>query len=100
MNLIARILAALAIAICLALPAVSGEGGETGGGSGVWVLPRASCLAAPSPVARISSPVMAVGEITLNIDPELGPVVATMVDDMTGLPMALPVVGSQVRVPA
>src|SRR5262245_21978097 len=100
MKLLTRILAALALAIGLALPAVGGEGGETGGGTGVWVLPLSrsvtfGALGAP----RDHRSFGITQDIVMQCSSQGGIASATFVDDLTAVPQSLPVSGSQVRVP-
>lgn len=97
-----RLLAAFAVAICLALPGVGSEGGENGGGTGVWVLPRATFLTPPSGAAPRD--MLAAHNITQNcvmqMSEEVGIATATFVDDMSGIPVELAVNGSIVTIPA
>jgi hypothetical protein len=96
-----RVLVAAALALALALPAVGDEGGENTGGMGVWVLPRWSFVAAvPGPVrdCRQAHPIGA--DCVMQISSECGPAAATLVDELSGLPVSLPVSGSLVRIPA
>ena len=101
MNLLFRILAALALAIALALPAVGGEGGETGGGTGVWVLPGARYLSiGPLGAVRESRSFGITQDIVMQISSQGGIASATFVDDLTMLPVSLPMSGMQVRIPS
>ncbi len=101
MAALLRLLAAVAMAVALALPGVSDEGGENNGGVGVWVLPRASCvppIAAAPRAVRNGVPIAQ--DCLMKVSDECGPTAATFVDDMSGLPVSLHVSGSVVRVPA
>jgi hypothetical protein len=101
MNLLTRILAALALAIGLALPAVGGEGGETGGGTGVWVLPASRFLCVDPPGApRESRSFGITQDIVMQVSSQGGVSTATFVDDLTALPVSLPMTGSLVRIPS
>lgn len=97
-----RTLLAFVLAVLVALPIVGSDGGENGGGTGIWILPRATCLASghgTTPVDQKSVPSLS-ADLVMQVSSECGACTATLVDDVTGLPVALPVVGSRIRVPA
>jgi hypothetical protein len=98
-NLI-RCLLALALAIGLVLPVVGGEGGENGGGTGVWILPRANFLSTSMSVPRDTRTIPVNVDAILQVSNEVGVCSATSLDGLTGLPVSLPVVGNQVVVTA
>lgn len=101
MTSLIRVLAAIAFAICLALPGVGSDGGENGGGTGVWVLPRATCLTPPigaAPRDQKTVPIQA--DLQMQMSAEVGVACATFIDDTSGVPMALSVTGSLVTIPA
>src|SRR5688572_13626591 len=95
-------LLALALVAWLAVPGVGGDGGENGGGTGVWVLPRASTLTCSTgsgvPIACESRPITQ--DFFLLLSSEVGVASATLVDACSGLPVSLPVIGTVLRVPA
>lgn len=102
MTSLLRLLAALALAICLALPGVGDDGGENGGGTGVWVLPRATYLTPPCGGApRASLLAHSIHQdCVMQVSEEVGAATASFVDNLSGVPCALPVVGTSVRIPA
>lgn len=100
MNLLTRCLLALVLAIGLALPVVGGEGGENGGGTGIWILPRASFLSTSTMAPRDSRTVGLAADVVLRVSNEVGLCAATSVDSLTGLSVALPVSGNDVTIPA
>ncbi len=97
-----RWLVAFALAICMALPVLGGEGGENGGGTGIWILPRANFLtmnggaAAPRDVRTVGLS----QDVLMEVHTDLGSVSATFVDQVSGSPVALQVQGRVVRVSA
>ena len=103
MKLFSRTLLAVLAALWIALPSVGGEGGENGGGTGVWILPRCSALgsvpqACPGTgqmrqFSRLS------GDITMVVSPQCGQVVATICDPGTGVFVPLSVSGRDVTLP-
>jgi hypothetical protein len=102
MKALRNALLALALAAWLAVPGVGGDGGENGGGTGVWVLPRASTLTSSTgsgaPIACESSPITQ--DKFFLLSSEVGVASATLVDTCSGLPVSLPVLGTVMRVPA
>ncbi len=97
-----RFLLALAIAALLAMPIVSGDGGENGGGTGIWILPRATFLAggcSSTPVDQKAVPSLA-ADLVMQVSTECGSCTASLVDDVSGVPVSLTVVGNRVRLPA
>lgn len=99
MNFLTRVLAALALAIGLALPVLGGEGGETGGGTGVWVLPAGRYLSVgPFGAPRETRAFGITQDIVMQASSQSGVVSATFVDNLTGLPVSLPTLGAQVRI--
>ena len=100
MPILLRVLAALALALALALPAVGDEGGENSGGMGVWVLPRPSFVPPLPAVSRATRPFSITRDCVLQLSADCGPASGTIVDDVTGVPVALQVSGSTVRIPA
>lgn len=93
---------ALVFLIALALPGFGDDGGGNGGGTGVWVLPRANFLTAQtgssSVLAASSAPIAQ--DRWLQMSPDVGVATATFVDDASGVAVSLQVTGSLVRVPA
>jgi hypothetical protein len=107
MHALIRSLVAALLALWLAMPSVGGEGGENGGGTGVWVLPSSSYLSGDplatvmvgAPRATQSFPTLS-QSVTLRGSSECGQIVATMIDPVSCVPMALPVIGRTATVPA
>lgn len=95
-----RLLFALIFAICLALPSVSGDGGENGGGTGVWVLPRATYLTSGVVEPRAVQLASPGQDLMLEMSCEVGLATAVFIDDLSQVPVSLMVNGSQVRLPA
>lgn len=95
-----RFLFALILAILLALPSISGDGGENGGGTGVWVLPRATFLASGVVEPRAVQQVTPGQDLILEMSSEVGMATAVFVDDLSQVPISLPVNGLNVRMPA
>lgn len=100
-------LIALLVAVWLAVPSPGGEGGENAGGTGVWILPFSANVNqepenGPLPSqARMSIVVSDLArDLRLQSSDELGQSVAMCVDQATGMPVLLPVVGCHVTVPA
>jgi hypothetical protein len=102
MITVARWLVAFALAICMALPVLGGEGGENGGGTGIWILPRANFLTmnAGSVAPRDARPFSIQQDVLLQVSSEMGSCSATFMDQVSGSPVALQVTGSVVRMPA
>ncbi|MCU0866911.1 MAG: hypothetical protein MUC36_24260 [Planctomycetes bacterium] len=102
MHTIHRLLVGIALLLWLALPVVSSEGGENAGGTGVWILPRAVPLAAnptsgPPREVHVCSNLSQ--DLMMMVSVECGNVVATLVDEVSGISTALSVSGSAVRCP-
>lgn len=98
-----RILLTLALAAFLVLPGFGGDGGENGGGTGIWILPRASsCVtASPGGVPRDQRCFASLqSDVVMQVSSDCGSVGATSLDDLTCVPSALPVLGNSIRVPA
>jgi hypothetical protein len=98
-----RLLVALALALWLALPGVGNDGGESG--SGVWVLPRATFLTSSSfsgalPVRDEKVVTTLTQDVVMRVSEEMGAPVATFLDSVVATPVALPVIGDRVRLPA
>ncbi len=105
MTSLSRILLALALAIWVALPGVSSDGGENAGGTGVWILPCAANLNSGSglggmPRSSRSFQAPLTTDIAMMMSVEVGNATATFVEQVAGVPVALPVNGSLVRIPA
>lgn len=101
MKFFLRLVLPLAVATGLALPGIGGDGGDNGGGTGVWILPRACYLASdvvdPASTARLARTAASCnGGITLTADSHLGALTATLVDSVSGAPVALPVNGREI----
>lgn len=100
MQVLSRILLSILIAIAIAMPGIGGEGGENAGGTGVWILPRSSCLS--SVVAPISSgaPTRLLSDFAhdfvLRAGDDCGLVVATATNPATATSFPLVVSGRDV----
>ena len=102
MHTIHRLLVGIALLLWLALPVVSSEGGENAGGTGVWILPRAVQLVAnptsgPPRDNHLCSNLAQ--DLLMVVSTDCGAVVATMVDEVSGVSTALSVSGTAVRCP-
>lgn len=102
MKALLRIALASLLAIFMALPSLGGDGGPNGGGTGVWVLPASSFLGAPAvPNPRDTHTSVSTSEdLVFKASDEVGAVVAVFFDDLTATPVALPVNGREITVPA
>jgi hypothetical protein len=91
-----------ALLIAFALPGIGNDGGENGGGSGVWVLPRACFLTSQTgssaPLAFATRPMNQ--DLVMTMSAEVGVASGTFLEALSSVPVAVPVVGSTVRVPA
>jgi hypothetical protein len=103
MKAILRLMLPVALASWLALPGIGGDGGENAGGTGVWILPRPTFMASGSPCitgatqARGATTVANVNEaFALTAAEELGAFTATLIDPVSGVPMALPTSGRSI----
>lgn len=110
MNTAFRILATALLALWVAIPGISGdgEGGENAGGTGVWILPRCEMLSSGSSqnggleqprVAAFAVPNLN-SDVHLRVSNECGQTAATLFDHVSESPLALPVVGQFVTLPA
>ena len=108
MHALIRSLVAALLALWLAMPSVGGEGGENGGGTGVWVLPNCAYLGGDplagtgtlgTPRASQTFPTLS-QSVTLLGSGQCGHIVATIIDPVSCVPMALPVLGRSATVPA
>lgn len=92
-------LLSLLLAGLLALPVVGGEGGESAGGTGVWILPRCTYLASGSisgPVRESRSISSTPASMAMTVSNEIGSFTATLVDSLGGSPIALPTNGNTI----
>jgi hypothetical protein len=103
MKAIFRLVLPVVFAAWLALPGVGSDGGDNAGGTGVWILPRATFLASDaasiggSVTARLPIPLAnASSTITLTAASEMGSMTATMIDPVTGVPVSVPTNGHQI----
>jgi hypothetical protein len=101
MKAMRRFVVASLLAIAMALPGIGGDGGPNGGGTGVWVLPAASFLSAsPATNARDTHVSVSTSEaLRFKVSDEVGDVVALFIDELSGIPVALPVNGREVTIP-
>lgn len=106
MNAIVRILLAIVLAAWISSPSVGSEGGENAGGTGIWILPRATFFSggtglgsgvAPREVRLFAN---ANQDIRLAVSDEVGAAVATLVEDASGASSSLPVTGFLVVIPS
>jgi hypothetical protein len=103
MKSLLRPLVALAVAVWLALPLVGNEGGNNAGGTGIWILPRATFLASgmSQSTPRATKDLLANGQdVVMEVSTECGACSATFVDELSGQPVALQASGGLVRLPA
>lgn len=103
MKLLQRVLVAIALAVWLALPILGNDGGDNASGTGIWILPRASCLAVDSPDAAVRAQrnVTSAGQdLLVAVSSECGSCAATFLDELSGQPVSLQSVGGVVRIPA
>lgn len=103
MTLSVRALLALLLAAWFTLPSTGDDGGENAGGTGVWILPRSTYLAASvcaDGAPREAKTFTLAGDIVLALSSEVGEATATWIDEVAGVAVSLPVSGGQVRVPA
>ena len=96
MKLAFRSVPALLFAALLALPGIGSDGGEGAGGTGVWILPIPKVVG-PCPLAAAPSVpsqtmvVSATASFTLKTATSLGACTAVLIDELSGVPMQLPV---------
>lgn len=104
MTLSVRALLALLLAAWFTLPSTGDDGGENAGGTGVWILPRSTFLAATActggGVPREAKTFTLASDIVLALSSEVGEATATWIDEIAGVAVSLPISGGQVRVPA
>ena len=106
MKALLHCLLVLVTAVVVALPGRGDEGGENAGGTGVWILPFCSQVTtgaqeAPSTQPRLTIPVSDLNrDVRLDGSGELGQAVATCIDELSGCPTSLPVVGRSVTIPS
>ncbi|HEX6812992.1 MAG TPA: hypothetical protein VF384_15310 [Planctomycetota bacterium] len=103
MNVLLRISLALALAVWIASPVVNGMG--EGGGTGVWVLPRATSFgsgAGPScgASARQTIPFANPSQDIRLVVSDMSAAVATLTDEVSAVSTPLAVIGAQVVIPA
>ena len=99
------ILPVLLAALVFALHAVGDEGGENGGGTGVWILPACAFVNSgnvneaetPRLIISIDDPSQ---DVKLRVSGQLGSPTATYVDGTTGESQSLVVDGKQVVFPS
>jgi hypothetical protein len=104
MNVLRRLTLAIALAVWVATPVVNCMG-EGGGGSGVWVLPRAGQFTSSVTPIPGTSPrqTFSVANASQNIHlvvTEMGTAVATLTEESSSLTTPLAVVGAQVVIPS
>jgi hypothetical protein len=106
MNTLLRFVLALALGVWLAMPSLGSEGGENAGGTGVWILPRATFMASgevvePAGEPRASKKLSSLNQdVTMAVSIECGSCTATLIDDLSGVPVALQVTGPNIKLPA
>lgn len=92
---------ALVVAFWLAIPTTSSDtlGGENNSGTGVWILPCCAQVNNLTGGVGSGAPRMEItiagltGDIGLRVSDQCGAVAATFIDDISGLPVSLPVAG-------
>lgn len=90
------------LAAVFSLPGVSGGGGPGGGSTGVWVLPLSTLLGSgPLGAPRdVHTGVSTDEPLALKTSGEGDGLVAVLTDDLAAEPIALPVAGDTVTIPA
>ncbi len=100
MILLLRNLLVLLVAVCLAIPTICDEGGENNGGTGVWILPACANVTTPRATPRGSWTFSGAGsDVQLVVAAEMGAPSAMLVDDVSGVPVALAASGRTVTIP-
>lgn len=102
MNAIPRLLLLVGLILWVALPGVSGDGGDNAGGTGIWILPQAGSLGTGvggPPRAALAVPTLS-QDITMKVSAECGHCTAVFVDSLSQVPVALTVTGTHIRIPA
>lgn len=104
-----RVLLAALLTLAVVLPVFGGEGdgGENAGGTGVWILPRSTVLTSSSsqvgPGCTPRVPPLALSTLAsdakLRVSNECGQVAASLFAGLA-MPVALPVLGQVVTLPA
>jgi hypothetical protein len=97
-------LLALLLAAWLAMPSRGDAGGgDNAGGTGVWILPFCANVGSGGGVEqpRLSIQLGDLSrDVTLECAPEIGAAVATCIDELSGQPVFLSVVGRRVTLPS
>ena len=104
MNVLLRLSLAIALAVWIASPVVNGMG-EGGGGSGVWVLPRAMHFSSGVGPTSGASPRLHIAFANASQDirlvvSEMSTAVATLTDELSAVSTPLAVVGVEVLIPS
>lgn len=104
MTMLLRAVLAVLLTAWISLPATGSEGGGNAGGTGVWILPRATYLCSSqlpttAPKSQFSVPTLQ-QDLSLQLDDGMGMAVATLVDDVAGAVVPLQVTGNLAVVPA
>jgi len=102
MRSLLHLLSVALLAALLALPGVSGGGGPGGGSTGVWVLPLSAFLSGDSIGAPrdVHAGVSTDEPLQLRTSGEGDGLTAVFCDELSGAPVALPVDGDTVTIPA
>lgn len=104
MTMLLRAFLAALLTMWIALPTPGSEGGENAGGTGVWILPRATFLcstAVPSTPPKVEFTVASLqSDLRLQLDSAMGIACGTLIDDVVGQAISLQVAGSLAVVPA
>lgn len=104
MRTLSHYLLALLLAAGLVLTGISSDGGENG--LGIWILPHANYITSGvGTPTQITQPrdvkTFALNkDVVMDVSSNMGNLVATLVDDVSGQPVALPVCGGRVTIPA
>lgn len=102
MKSLLRPLVALALAVWLAIPLVGNDGGDNAGGTGIWILPRATFLASGmgTGAPRATRELLANSQdVLMEVSSDCGACTATFVDEISGQPITLSASGGLVRLP-
>jgi hypothetical protein len=103
MMFVLRNILVLLVGAFLAIPTLCDEGGENNGGGGVWILPCCANICGvgseseSAPRATMHSASTA-SDVVMCTSSQMGVASATFVDDLSGVPVSLPVSGRIVTV--
>jgi hypothetical protein len=102
MKALHRLVLLVALATWMALPGVGSDGGDNGGGGGVWILPRPQylCSGTPADAPHGSASLTNLNNgMTLSADSTMGQPCATVIDPVSGVVVSLQTNGRDVTLP-